>query len=88
MFTMDIPDVPIAQVQQMILAAKSGAQKATTQVVKTIFIGSAFFWDSMDRVDGLSWNIGNSVCYGLQEEGWFRRNGLNTAPPPSVSSVQ
>jgi hypothetical protein len=44
-------------------------------------------WDSTsDRANGINWNVADNVCYSLQEEGWFKANGLNAATPKCVVS--
>ncbi len=72
------------------MAAQASGPKAATQVVKTIWLGGSFLWDSPEfRANGINWTVADNVCYSLQEEGWFRANGLNAAPSKcAVSSIE
>jgi hypothetical protein len=70
----------------IMMVAQAAVPKAAAQVAKTIMLGGGVVLDYIDPVKGQDWRVADNVCYTLQEEGWFRANGLNAATPKCVVS--
>lgn len=90
MFTFDILDISVPQVQNMVQLAQAPEYTPSVPVAKTIYVGGEVNLSNADEVaNGVDWEIANTACRILQYEKWLEANGLHSDPPKCVvSSVQ